>query len=331
MKEPGTFLLTVARRLCHPRSFERVALPAIADLQAECRASRIHEDGRGAWRRRLSGTLRVMQALLLQAIFDLFRGPDSVAEPEISGARLTRVSLATFAICWIALAPWGLLSLPAELAYKDRFAIGLYCLPAWAVTFLPASFFAGALLMLRHGSGLEKETRRRSRSTMLRFSTALAVATFILAGWAMPIANQSARERTFLAVTGLTLTERGAREMSLTELSRAIDTLQPDQSGLDTRYRLERHRRFALPAASLVWAALALGFARRSAARGLGPSLILALGLPCLHFYLLRLGEVATNAGPLTPLLGAWLANLMLVFGALVLLASRPEFRPTSR
>lgn len=86
--------------------------------------------------------------------------------------------------------------------------------------------------------------------------------------------------------------------------------------------RADFHRRLALPAASLVFAALALplGLLAQRAGRSMG--FVAALGVALAYYFLFLFGDRLAREGNLAPALGVWLANSLLFLPALAWLAA---------
>ncbi len=91
--------------------------------------------------------------------------------------------------------------------------------------------------------------------SMAKFSVAAAVISAVMAGWLMPLANQSHREwmhRTFSGGTGLASLPKDLNEMSLSELKETADDARVPE-GVRIGARSALHQRFANPAACLVF------------------------------------------------------------------------------
>lgn len=96
----------------------------------------------------------------------------------------------------------------------------------------------------------------------------------------------------------------------------------PERRARDLRLAaLELHRRFAVPAASIVFALLALplGIGSRSGGRGRG--FVISVGVVLIYYVLGNNGEVLAMEGTLPPWLGMWLPSIVLTGLALVLMS----------
>ncbi len=118
--------------------------------------------------------------------------------------------------------------------------------------------------------------------------------------------------------------QKSPEEMTIRELRDHIAVLEA--RGVDVReYLLQLHTKFALPAASLVFALLAapLGVqSHRSASSvGFGLSMVVILA----YYVLMTLGTALAQGGHVPPWAGAWLQNLVLgaAGGALMVRAGR--------
>jgi LPS export ABC transporter permease LptG/LPS export ABC transporter permease LptF len=115
---------------------------------------------------------------------------------------------------------------------------------------------------------------------------------------------------------------RGDREMTLAELADHERELRAaGKPPLEyARFRVEWHKKFAIPVACFVFGLLGLGLSlgnrkeARSAAYGLSIAVIF------VYYVIIRLGEQAGKTGLMVPWLSMWGANMILGAGAIVLL-----------
>jgi LPS export ABC transporter permease LptF/LPS export ABC transporter permease LptG len=121
---------------------------------------------------------------------------------------------------------------------------------------------------------------------------------------------------------------KGDREMTLAELRERIDSLASEgKPPLATApYRVEWHKKFAIPVACLVFGLLGLGLSlgnrkeARSAAFGLSVAVIF------IYYVFIRLGEQAGDTGVLPPAVAIWGANVLLgLVGVLLLYLNHRE------
>lgn len=118
------------------------------------------------------------------------------------------------------------------------------------------------------------------------------------------------------------ISSRGLRELGLDEL--AAEAVDP---GVDVEQRrmarVEIHKKFAIPAACLVFGiiALPLGFTNRRGGKASG--FVLSLGVFALYYLLLNNGENAARYGKLAPWAAIWMPNVLLTVAGLLLLVRR--------
>lgn len=108
------------------------------------------------------------------------------------------------------------------------------------------------------------------------------------------------------------------RDMDFSELSREIresrDEPDPIIRGIRERNgRLERHVRFALPTASFLFAILAAPLGLRRARSGKGAGFAVSLFVLLLYYVVFIILRNEAARGAVSPFLGAWTANLLLV------------------
>jgi lipopolysaccharide export system permease protein len=115
---------------------------------------------------------------------------------------------------------------------------------------------------------------------------------------------------------------RGVRELTLAELVAQIHDpqLTPEVRNLT---RVEVHKKFAIPAACLVFGlfALPLGFNNRRGSKASGFALSILVIL--VYYVLLNNGEEAARFGKMPPWLAMWLPNLLLAGLGVLLLTRR--------
>jgi lipopolysaccharide export LptBFGC system permease protein LptF len=111
-------------------------------------------------------------------------------------------------------------------------------------------------------------------------------------------------------------------------LVRRLDNLPSGSESLDEERRmlwLEVYQRLALAASTLVFCLAALPIAMRSQRTGMGHCLGSTVILALLYYFGSALTVSLSEAGRLSPLLGAWAPNLALGFFALAFAASRSD------
>ena len=328
MKEPGRIPLWIAHRLCSPRSVERVVLPAVLDLRLEWAAAvAAGESWRAAWIR-LAGSARIAQATVLQSAIDVWRRSAHTQERrELAVADLVVFTTLVFVVCsFLAWLPVGAGGFHERLRLADRAWIFVCMLPALATSFLPASLLPGALLALRRASG---PPTPRDRTRVLEVSSLVAAVVFVLGAWILPVANRQVVSITKAALGIKEPHVPGTRELTIGELNRKVAELEA-WPWATTRYRVERHKRFALPIGALVFSLLALGLARLGVARTVVSCLLLPMPVVAGYFFLLRVGEQAAVQLAIPAMLGAWLGNATLALVALAAFVRGPRASSTT-
>jgi lipopolysaccharide export system permease protein len=101
-------------------------------------------------------------------------------------------------------------------------------------------------------------------------------------------------------------------EMDLGELRSKLKTLREEKKDT-TALSMEIHKKFALPFACLVFGIIGipLGIQPRRSARSY--SLILSLGVFLLYYIIISIGEVMVKSALIPAIVGAWLANVILI------------------
>lgn len=275
MTRPGSWLRSLARRVCDPSTMERLIDPAIADLQCEHgEALRRGHVWRSRWIR-LAGYI----AFAKVAVVALSRGSTRTVR-DWAGAddrALSRTVLFSFiaTLAWslvFMLPPvWDSLSQPAL-----RGRIVLWLVPSSMSVALPMGVVFGILAGVR---GRPITPRVRRAITLLTIGCSIVMVGHV--GWILPAANQAFRELMF----GGPLT-RGTNELRLGELwqlaqDRVVIPLTVN------RRAFEFHFRLALAFAPLALGLFALGVAaaRRRASGVLGIGVIAFVS--CFAYYTL--------------------------------------------
>ena len=121
----------------------------------------------------------------------------------------------------------------------------------------------------------------------------------------------------------LAVVQKKPEEMSYVELSHFIDELRA--LGADPRkWLVERHLKISLPFANFIVVLLGAPLASRKRRGGMGLNFGISLGISFTYFIIIRVGQVLGHQGSLSPLLGAWLGNLVfLTFGVIGLIKVR--------
>jgi LPS export ABC transporter permease LptF/LPS export ABC transporter permease LptG len=134
-------------------------------------------------------------------------------------------------------------------------------------------------------------------------------------GWDLPVDE-------FFPDRKKLLLSKGDREMNLPELSGRIADLRAQGQGRPEwgRFAVEWHKKFAIPAACLVFGLLGLALSLGSKKEARSSAFALSIGVIFVYYVLIRLGEQAGDTGMMAPWLSMWGANVVLGSLALALL-----------
>ncbi|HEY7513167.1 MAG TPA: LPS export ABC transporter permease LptF, partial [Vicinamibacteria bacterium] len=106
---------------------------------------------------------------------------------------------------------------------------------------------------------------------------------------------------------------KGDREMTLAELTARIARLEGEgQAGRAAPLRVERHKKFAIPVACLVFGVLGLGLSLGSRKEARSAAFALSIAVIFVYYVVIRLGEQAGDLGALPPFVAMWAANAVL-------------------
>ena len=134
-------------------------------------------------------------------------------------------------------------------------------------------------------------------------------------GWDLPVDE-------FFPDRKKLLLSKGDREMTLDELGSRIAQMraagQPRKEW--GRFSVEWHKKFAIPAACLVFGLLGLALSLGSKKEARSSAFALSIGVIFAYYVLIRLGEQAGDTGMISPFVSMWAANLALGAVALTLL-----------
>jgi lipopolysaccharide export LptBFGC system permease protein LptF len=221
----------------------------------------------------------------------------------------------------------------------------LLLFPSVVTVTLPMAFLLGLVLAIgRLSAGSATSAPRRWLGPALGLSIATGLFTFVLYGWVTPEANQSYRERVFRWVSTdqlrnadgrvvrvpadrrVPLTPKGTREFTLGELQTRIhDGRTQGQStvALD----VEWHKKWAIPAACLIFGPLAIGLHGLWKRPRTAMSFAIAVAATLLFYLALRIGEQSAINGRLGPLPAMWAGDALLALVTLWLIARAPRLR----
>jgi LPS export ABC transporter permease LptF/LPS export ABC transporter permease LptG len=115
---------------------------------------------------------------------------------------------------------------------------------------------------------------------------------------------------------------KGDREMSLKDLSDKVRELRAEGRGPKdiNRFLVEWHKKFAIPAACLVFGLLGLGLSLGSKKEARSSAFGLSIAVIFVYYVIIRLGEQAGDTAMVSPFLAMWGANILLGAIAVALL-----------
>jgi LPS export ABC transporter permease LptF/LPS export ABC transporter permease LptG len=114
---------------------------------------------------------------------------------------------------------------------------------------------------------------------------------------------------------------KGGRELTLTELADRVRELESQKHFKEAlRYRVEWHKKFAIPTACLVFGLLGLGLSLGSKKEARSAAFGLSIAVIFVYYVIIRLGEQAGDVGLVSPFLSMWGANIVLGVVAIALL-----------
>ncbi|HVO12083.1 MAG TPA: LptF/LptG family permease [Vicinamibacteria bacterium] len=118
------------------------------------------------------------------------------------------------------------------------------------------------------------------------------------------------------------LLQKGDREMTLPELTAQVRTLRAQKRPrIDwARFDVEWHKKFAIPAACVVFGVLGLALSLGSKKEARSSAFALSIAVIFVYYVLIRLGEQAGDNAAMPPWLSMWGANLVLGAAAIALL-----------
>ena len=286
---PGELLRRTAERVCSRRTMDLLVLPILADLQAE------HADARARGHRWTA-------IVLLLRSYAAFWKAVAVHGAMTSVRHLRDNALAT----------------PADQAVLHRVLLRASA----SLLVLTLLFSAYSFRLALTGPG---RTAWPPLRHILALATLAAIVNFAGMAWIVPRSNQAFREAIYNALFERegrwTTLSKGDRELTLPELSDAIRTLRYEgREGDAIPFEVEWQKRFALPAACVVLALVAVGIMPRTRTAALALFVVVAFG----YYLQLRIGEQSGDRGALSPIMAMWSGNaLFATLGGLLLLKRR--------
>lgn len=325
MKRPGARFRAIAARQCSAHTMERLVDPTLADLQAEYEnAARRNRKWESRWILAL-GHIALIRVMALhgglQAV-EFVRC--STGDDRRALIRTVRASAAILLVGTLVLiAPFLKYLWPGRPDSAER---ALYLIPQALPVSIPVGLTFGILWGLGKVAGSP-----RSRTLILLLATLASVASFTMAAWFGPIANQAFR----VSMIGHPV-PKGVNELTLGELRRLLDPgaveQRPFAAPSDLRsLALNYHSRWALAGAPLVLALFALAVTRRRQYGRIVP--LLAGCFAIWGYYVVMYSARRLGLGQtLSAFAAAWAPNvaLLLVSVAAIRLGSRCANGPAS-
>jgi lipopolysaccharide export LptBFGC system permease protein LptF len=183
---------------------------------------------------------------------------------------------------------------------------------------LPLAIPIGVALGIAFGFG-GLPISRNALSIVLSGAILLSMISFGTIGWLMPAANQQFRQSAFHATGNRGTLMKGANEMTFAELRREIRNSTESSDPSREHFEWAYHLRWALPFATIALAIFAL------ALQGSPTSVPRAGVMVAAPVYLVLLfsGEMLVGHAAVPAVVGAWLANGVLVIGAIIVIVWR--------
>jgi hypothetical protein len=305
---PGRTLHRLATHICSAKTVERVIEPAIADLQKEYAVER--SAGSRAWVL-LSGYGAIFKVIVICVL-----NVSSTTRDERQALSRTLV----WSIGSMAAISALLTAAPSLEPSMRRWDAAVALVPQALPLAIPMGIAIGIAF------GLSARPAMSIVKVTLLGAVVASVLSFGVLAWVMPAANQTFREMMIreYADSGTQIRfepEKGHNEMTLSELRREEASLAAaGQTYLRRQFAFTFHMRFALAAATLVFAGVLLAVPLTH--RGLRG--FIALGVCFVYWALLYTGEaLAVPRTALPPGAAAWMPNVLLMACAIVVASSR--------
>ena len=312
---PGSRLRRFAERTFEPQTLDRVVLPALADLQHECR-----EDAGVSRLVRLRAYWGLWKTLAICFAGDAVR--DRERHAHSLGTRTLLFLVLLLVLVTAAQSATWFYTFGRDHGGWAAIKAALLLLPSTLTVVLPAAFFLAVALFRAKGARM---------TTLIPSTTAGAVACatalFIGAMFIVPPINQSFRTFVFNtlqppeASVAPRVLSKGLSELTWTELNAQVR--EPASPRLEEVARAHRQQRFAFIGSPFVMALLGLGLAGRwrSRAATIGASLVLLV----LYDECFQLAS-SLDRGGYPSAYGTWTANVAFAVVGLRLLRTRQEW-----
>ena len=114
-------------------------------------------------------------------------------------------------------------------------------------------------------------------------------------------------------------------EMDLYELNDYISSEKKKGSIAYKKYEIEKHKRLAGPVAIIILTFIGVALSSRKVRGGIGMHLGVGIGLTFSYILLLQMSTVFSTMGSLSPLVAAWIPNIIYFFIGVYLLYKAPK------
>ena len=114
-------------------------------------------------------------------------------------------------------------------------------------------------------------------------------------------------------------------EMDLYELNDYISSEKKKGSIAYKKYEIEKHKRLAGPVAIIILTFIGVALSSRKVRGGIGMHLGIGIGLTFSYILLLQMSTVFSTMGSLSPLVAAWIPNIIYFFIGIYLLYKAPK------
>jgi hypothetical protein len=315
---PGQWLRRVADHVASQAVREGVLYPLLADLHFE------YEQASTPGRRaavRIRGVLAFWQTLGLSAVLGAgIHLRATVWGPTAQERRDIRQLMQRTLLC-AAVVSWALVaSFPPGPQLPGAVAWGLI-FPANLLIGFPIGMLLGPILSARISLYFP------GRRSFWSVSLLAGVATFTLAAWIVPAANQEYRTRVFRVVVPEATFPPApyVREMGPAELSRHAAELRAEGRGRAAApYEVEWHKKPALGALSVALAFCGAAIVRRT--RRVQVRYLAAMAVAVATYAALGMGELIADAGRIPPAVAMWAPVFVIaVLSALALRSGHPS------
>jgi len=230
----------------------------------------------------------------------------------------------TFFVLTDAMLALGMSRQYKALSGDQTLSVLWYSVPYVAALTIPMALFVAVLAALNNCSATtgDDASRTPTRSMpLLALGVVAATLAFGVVAKVVPVANT----RLMAIQSGRSDLPRSDRNMTLSELRTNSDALAAQLASGKTQrpavvtreiisaYQVEYHKKFAIPAACLVFTLFAVALTRRLRRIGLVWQIVVSFTVFTGYYVLLMGGEALADSGQLPPSLAMWGANLTLL------------------